>query len=629
MIPVFLSADNKYAPYLCVVIKSVCQNTNSNIDFFILDGEIDDSYKNMVKDVCSHYKKASVEFINPDSINIFRDCAVRNHISKTAFYRLLIPNLKPQFDKILYLDVDLIVNLDIEELFNQDIGDYIIGASYEECNEDYHTLCTKKSLGIDMKHKYFNSGVLLINCKKWRENNITQKLKDTYDEVKDRMIFHDQDLLNYLFSVNNYFLLDKKFNHFIQDSVVENSKEIIHFDASMKPWQFLPEIETDLMECKNLWWKTAQSTGYIDLLKEKCIYKDEITLRVARAAKAHQKMNKQKLVQMMQKRDVKISVIIPVYNAAKYLSKCLNSLISQTFKNFEVLCINDKSTDGSLKILEEFAQKDERIKVINNEKNIGAALARNIGIDRAEGKYIYFLDADDYIDEKYLECMAAKIEQQNCDVVLNLSVLSESDGNQNEYKHPSVPEINKSGEFIDNITIINDFPCFIWARMYRKAFLNEHKLRFLDIHTTDDVAFNVIVNVFADKTFVFCGENYHYTVSDFSLIGTAKFDNNIDLLHIKAHSLIYDYLKEQNKLDDRLKLFRVYPFMKVDSSEKFDFYKKFFEKIKEDFYKNESIYNEMEKYFAYSLLNTSTYEDYLKDYNKVVTIGFLRRKVRV
>ena len=89
--------------------------------------------------------------------------------------------------------------------------------------------------------------------------------------------------------------------------------------------------------------------------------------------------------------------------------------------------------------------------------------------------------------------------------------------------------------------------------------------------------------------------------------------------------MIYDYLKEHNIPDNELKLFRVYPFIKVDSEEKFIFYKNFFEKISADFYKNENIYNEMEKFFAYSLLNTSTYEEYLKNYNKVVTIGFLRR----
>ena len=323
---------------------------------------------------------------------------------------------------------------------------------------------------------------------------------------------------------------------------------------------------------------------------------------------------------------VKLSVIIPVYNGDKYIANGLDSLLNQTFKDFEVICINDCSTDNSFKILKEYALKDNRIIIINNEKNLGAALTRNVGINRAKGEYIYFLDADDYIDEKYLECMVKKIEQEKCDVVLNLSILNETNGNSFPYKHPSMPEINPDGEYLDKITTIHDAPCFIWARIYRKSFLNENKLRFLDIHATDDVVFNAIVDMYVDKTFVFYGEKYHYTVNNTGVTGTAKTVDDRDLQHIKAHSMIYDYLKEHNKLDDRLKLFRVYPFMKVDTEEKFEYYKKFFEKIEPDFHKNEDIYNDMEKFFAYSLLNTSSYEEYLKNYNKVVTIGFLRRK---
>lgn len=320
----------------------------------------------------------------------------------------------------------------------------------------------------------------------------------------------------------------------------------------------------------------------------------------------------------------KVSIIIPVYNSVKYLDKSLNSVISQTFKDFEVLCINDNSTDNSLEILQQYSKKDNRITVLNNEKNLGAALTRNVGIDNAKGDYIYFLDADDYIDEKYLECMIQKIEQKNCDIVLNMSIQSESNGNISQFKHPSMPAIKTSGEYLDKITTIHDAPCFIWARIYRKSFLNDNNLRFLDIHATDDVVFNAIVNMYCDKTFVFYGEKYHYTVNDSSVTGVAKAVDDRDLQHIKAHSMIYDFLKKRNKLDSRLKLFRVYPFMKVDNQEKFDYYKKFFEKIEQDFYKNEDIYNDIEKFFIYSILNTPSYDEYLKSYNKIVTIGFLR-----
>jgi len=322
----------------------------------------------------------------------------------------------------------------------------------------------------------------------------------------------------------------------------------------------------------------------------------------------------------------KLSVIIPVYNSVKYLKKTLNSLINQTFKDFEVLCVNDCSTDNSLEILKEFSKQDKRITILNNEKNLGAALSRNVGIDKARGEYIYFLDADDYIDEKYLECMTEKIEREKCNIVLNMSIQSESNGTISQFHHPSMPIINADGEYLDKITTIHDAPCFIWARLYRKSFLNEYNLRFLDIHATDDVVFNAITSMYCDKTFVFYGEKYHYTVNNTSVTGVAKTVDDRDLQHIKAHSMIYDFLKWHHKLDNLLKLFRVYPFMKVDSEEKFDYYKKFFEKIEVDFHKNEDIYNEMEKFFAYSLLNTATYDEYLKNYNKVVTIGFLRQK---
>jgi len=320
----------------------------------------------------------------------------------------------------------------------------------------------------------------------------------------------------------------------------------------------------------------------------------------------------------------KVTVIIPVYNSSKYLNRMFESVLNQTFKDFEVICINDKSTDNSLEIIEEFAKNDNRIKVINNEKNLGAALTRNVGINIAQGEFIYFLDADDYIDEKYLEGMVNIIERENCDIVLNLSIISEGTKGSTHYKHPSMPKINPNGETLDKISTIHNAPCIICPRIYRKSFLNKYNLRFLNTHA-DDVVFNTITTIYTDKTFVFYGEYYHYVIHNFGMVGQAEASNSKDLNHIKAHSMIYDYLKEHKKLDDRLKLFRVYPFMKVDTEEKFNFYKGFIEKIEHDFHKNESIYNEMEKYFAYSLLNTSNYEEYLKKYNKIVTIGFLRR----
>ena len=321
----------------------------------------------------------------------------------------------------------------------------------------------------------------------------------------------------------------------------------------------------------------------------------------------------------------KISVIIPVYNAEKYIGKCLDSILSQTFKDFEVICINDLSQDGSLEILKEFSRKDGRIRIINNEKNLGAGLTRNIGIDKANGEYIYFIDSDDYIDEDYLEEMVKKIERKNADIVLNLSIQSECGEAVTPFYQVSIPKINPEGEFIEKISSVHDIPCFIWARIYRKSFLDAKNLRFPNLTVAEDYAFNTIVNLNTDKTFIFYGPKYHYTVRKTGLTGTSKTVDNRDLNHIIAFNTVYDYLKKNNLLDNRLKLYRVHAFTKVDTEEKFITYKKFFEKIYDDFKKNENIYNDLEKYFAYSILNSADYEEYLKNYNKVVTIGYLRQ----
>ena len=95
---------------------------------------------------------------------------------------------------------------------------------------------------------------------------------------------------------------------------------------------------------------------------------------------------------------VKISIIIPVYNTENYLSECLDSVINQTLNEIEVICINDASTDSSLDILDDYSKYSDKIKIINCSENKGQGNARNIGITQAKGKYILFLDSDDWLE---------------------------------------------------------------------------------------------------------------------------------------------------------------------------------------------------------------------------------------
>lgn len=114
---------------------------------------------------------------------------------------------------------------------------------------------------------------------------------------------------------------------------------------------------------------------------------------------------------------VDVSIIVPVYNTEEYLQKCLDSLTNQTLKNIEIICVNDGSTDNSLKILQDNAIKDDRIKIINQEnKKQGAA--RNAGMQVATGEYIGFVDSDDYVDLHYFERLYRVARNYNSDIAL-------------------------------------------------------------------------------------------------------------------------------------------------------------------------------------------------------------------
>lgn len=119
--------------------------------------------------------------------------------------------------------------------------------------------------------------------------------------------------------------------------------------------------------------------------------------------------------------ETKVSVIIPVYNTEEYLGNCLTSICTQTLEDLEIICINDASEDNSLNILNDFANKDKRIKVINFSLNKGAAQARNYGIEIAKGEFISFIDSDDYLETAdFYEKLYNKAIQTNADITKGL-----------------------------------------------------------------------------------------------------------------------------------------------------------------------------------------------------------------
>lgn len=181
---------------------------------------------------------------------------------------------------------------------------------------------------------------------------------------------------------------------------------------------------------------------------------------------------------------IKISVIMPLFNASKYLEECLQSISRQTFSDYELICVNDASDDSTSQIVQDFQKKDSRVRLLTNDRRSGAAYSRNRGMKKAEGKYIAFLDGDDIFDEEMLEKAYCTIERHKADIVMYdfMHVPSDSIYNKLEKQH--------NEEYIDRycrhtFTIQDGGPYeFLkwssgpWNKLYRKSFVEKIRLYF-------------------------------------------------------------------------------------------------------------------------------------------------------
>ena len=324
----------------------------------------------------------------------------------------------------------------------------------------------------------------------------------------------------------------------------------------------------------------------------------------------------------------KISVIIPVYNVAAYLPRCLDSILGQTFQDTEVLCVNDCSTDGSLEVLQQYAAQDSRVKVFSNDKNIGGALSRNVGMDNAKGEYIYFMDSDDWIEPNYLEVMLKTIEKVDTDIIMNMSILQEYATEAIPYKQPGMIELTGESEFFDKYTMLAKTPCLLWARLYKRSFLEEHHLRLSEVRTTcDDYIFHYISHIWSEKSFVFMGPAYHYRIHEESITGQAKKEKCWDIQFIKAYDVIYDYYKEHGFLENLpIPIFHLMSFFTIDNAEKFAIYQAYLQKVRSYIEAHPEVYNELVQYVVKIVCEAENFDDYRAHHVASLAIDFLRHK---
>jgi glycosyltransferase involved in cell wall biosynthesis len=248
--------------------------------------------------------------------------------------------------------------------------------------------------------------------------------------------------------------------------------------------------------------------------------------------------------------DIKISVIVPVYNIEKYLVQALNSIINQTFKDFEVICVNDGSKDNSLEILEKFAQTDNRFAIFS-QKNSGSGMARNNGLSNAKGKYVIFLDGDDYFEPTLLEKLYNLAETHCADIAVCSSRKVDEDGNITETGNPLSPlnldkiRFNKVFNYTncpqDIFNLTGNIP---WNKLYRTKMLIENNLKFPQLTGPDDFCFVHMANICAMRIVAIPDELINYRYNRAGSVQTYRANHSIDI--IKAGMLIKEFLKKKN-----------------------------------------------------------------------------------
>lgn len=278
-----------------------------------------------------------------------------------------------------------------------------------------------------------------------------------------------------------------------------------------------------------------------------------------------------------------LSVIIPAYNVEKYIERCINSVLNQYLKNIEIIVIDDGSKDKTSDICLKISENNKNI-IYKKVQNGGCSAARNLGISMAKGKYIAFLDSDDWVDSDMYINMIEEAEKNQADIVI--CGFKKLDENKNLLSTVKIPKRNNKNEYIDCTTEWFASPC---NKIYKRDLLEKNNIRFLlNIYTGEDMFFNFI-SFFYSKNIISLDEPYYnYFMNQNSVSNNYK--NRTDI-YIVIRELISFYkrngvYKENiNKIRECFKYHGImYPFdvLQKLSENKVENWKRFYIKIKEE-----------------------------------------------
>lgn len=274
----------------------------------------------------------------------------------------------------------------------------------------------------------------------------------------------------------------------------------------------------------------------------------------------------------------KVSIIVPVYNCEKYLKDCLDSLVNQTLKDIEIICVNDGSIDNSLDILNTYAQKDSRIVLINQE-NQGQSCARNKAMKIANGEYIAFVDADDWIDLDFFEKLYNEASKNCCDIAAGGIYWNLTDG-QVAFVDISFKKAKIYTKTSDKYKVTRVAKtAYVWNKIYKRKLLEDLGLQFEPGVYFEDMMFSHIVLHNSDKLITVPNVYYHYRYNPLSTVNTtsekkkADFKNEVlkSIEYVKTNKIKVNIAKYYPETSKVIKILGI-PILRIKSWDDYSIY---------------------------------------------------------
>jgi len=269
-IVVAFASDDRYASYTGIAIQSMCEQAKSSLHVVVLEDRISEDNKKKIEKAVSGFSNVELQWISVDIDNLFAGFVLVRDITLSTYSRFLLPKYFPNEDRLMYVDGDVVFLKDVSNIVHELDDEHIIAAAVAPQSDFTRNLC--RGVGISSNHQWFYSGCLVINCRKWNESNIFEKIFAAQQKYSGKIHFGDQDLLNIVFD-NNYSPLNEIYsatnNEITED--LHRRAVIRHFEGGVKPWKQHPLkiwAKRYKAKYKGLWefWKVAIRSPFKDEL---------------------------------------------------------------------------------------------------------------------------------------------------------------------------------------------------------------------------------------------------------------------------------------------------------------------------------------------------------------------------